>query len=99
VTLQLPVFPIVAGMLRPSVPVEGPLPVGWLPSPVSVGTITLFAWDGAGGGNPPSGGMGAGARGGGAVVAAEPQATEISAKTPSPDWQQKRPHHDVMAKS
>lgn len=42
-------------MRPPFVPVLGALPVGWLPSPVSLGTITPRLDDGAGGGSAPSG--------------------------------------------
>jgi len=86
----------VGGIERPSVPVEGPDPVGELPSPVSVGTITLFFAEGAGGGNPPSAGMGVAALGGAAVEVAEPQAIESSARTPRPPRTQGRSNDHVI---
>ena len=74
---QLPGLPSVGGMVRPSVPVDVPEPVGERPSPVSEGTITLLAVDGAGAGRPPSGATGAAFRGG-ADEEAEPAQVRVS---------------------
>lgn len=70
-------------MDRPSVPVDGAVPVGEAPNPVSVGTNTLLAADGAGGGRPPSAGTGGAAvRGAGAVDDAELQPTAVTTNAP-----------------
>ena len=79
----MPGLPRVEGIDRPSVPVEVPAPVGEAPSPVSVGTMTLLADEGAGGGNPPSAVTGAAdARGGGALEEVDPHATDNRASAP-----------------
>jgi hypothetical protein len=47
-------LPNVGPKLEPLVPVVGPLPVGWAPSPVSLGTMSPLRFEGAGVGRPPS---------------------------------------------
>jgi len=83
-------------MDRPAVPVDGPEPVGELPSPVSVGTMTLFFADGPGGGNPASAVTGAAARGGGALPAAPAQAVERRASIAGPNQRPARQSEDLI---
>jgi hypothetical protein len=71
------------------------VPLGEEPRPVSVGTMTLFAADGAGGGKPPSPVTGGAAVRGGGVEDAE-QATASRANKPRAPRKQAVPSREVI---